>query len=103
MGRIHSFSRSYVLRNRRFSFTTGPVESGDVRIKFDEAPPLREKWGSSRDMLYPQYSAAVFVKKLLTAQTLKREFTPRRKVPVIRTHRFPHLKALLSAEQRCNI
>ena len=85
-------------------FSTGPVESGDVRIKFDEAPPLREKWGgSSRDMLYPQYSAAVFVKKLLTAQTFKLEFTPRGEAPVIRTYKVSNLKNLLSAEPNCKI
>src|SRR5258708_18397709 len=90
-------------RKGKVFLTTGIVESGDVRIKFDEAPHLREKWGSSRDMLYPQYSAAVFVKKLLTAQTFKLEFTPRGEVPVIRTYKVSNLKDLLSAEPSCKI
>ncbi len=85
-------------------FSTGPVENGDVRIKFDEAPPLREKWDTrSRNTLYPQYSAAVFVKKLLTAQTFKIEFTPRGEAPEIRTYKVSNLKDLLSAEPNCKI
>lgn len=84
---------------------TGNVESGDVRIKFDDDPPLKQKWGGASvgDLYPPNHSDAAILKKLLAAQTFKIEYTPLGEAPVIRTYKSSNLKELITAEKTCKL
>src|SRR6267154_6345074 len=67
----------------------GNLENGDVRIKFDDDPPVKQKWGGASygQLFPPNHSDAAFLKKLLAAQTFNIEYTPLGEAPVIRTYK----------------
>jgi hypothetical protein len=81
--------------------STGPLENADVRVKFDDAPPVREQWLAGEHFLLPK-SAETFVKRFVVSQTFKIEFTRLGHSAQVETYKIDNLKQLLAADN-CKI
>jgi hypothetical protein len=81
---------------------SGPPENGDVRTKFDEAPPERTKWMAASNLISPP-SANDFVKKLSAARNFKIEYTPRGGTARVENFKVTNLKELLSSDKNCKL
>jgi hypothetical protein len=81
--------------------STGPLENADVRVKFDDAPPVREQWLASEHLLFPK-STEIFLKQFAASQIFKIEFTRLGHPAQVETYKIGNLKQLLAADN-CKI
>jgi hypothetical protein len=78
----------------------GSLMTGAVRIKFDDAQPLKEQWVTSKQATAPQPSRRL-LNSLIGAKIFKIEVTPRGESPQVATFNLANLNELVNQEKRC--